>query len=190
MINDAPSGDILQATEQKLESQLTPPVRAAYDKIVTAGMKLALNNGPNGIAASIKQSKNPIPDIVKGAINIVGMLGMQSRGTMPIKAAVPACMTLIIQGLDFAKRAGVIKGDQADLTQATRLFGAEITGKFGITRPMLATAAGNLQKLAQDPASMEKLKQASGLSKHPNATPAPEMALADDGEADDQGDEA
>lgn len=196
MINDLPKDDaaapaagqddVLKAAEQHLESKLTPPVRQDYNKIVVAGLKVAMQNGPNGIAASIKNSKNPIPDIVNGAINIVGLLGRQSRGTMPIKAAVPACMTLIIQGLDFARQAKVIAGDQADLTQATRLFSARLTSLFGISTAMLGTAARNLEAMTKDPVNMEKLKRASGLVKDPRAsspTDLPQEPAPDDEEA-------
>lgn len=172
MINDAPDdiqSDVLQQAEQKLESQLLPQVRKDYDKIVTAGLATALHNGPNSIAAALKQSQDPITDIVKGAINIVGVLGMQSRGTMPIKAAVPACMTLIIHGLALAQKAGMIQGDAADLSKAGRLYGQMITQKFGLSTQMIQTAATNLHKLTQDPANMDKLRQAGGFTQAPNA---------------------
>jgi hypothetical protein len=105
---------------------------------------------------------------------------------MPIKAAVPACMTLIIQGLDFAKRAKMINGDQADLTQATRLFSARLTSLFGLSTGMLSTAARNLQTITKDPVNMEKLKRASGLVKDPRAsspTELPQEPAPDDEEA-------
>lgn len=180
MINDLPKqtapddlqSDVLKAAEQKLESNLTPKVRADYDKILVAGLKLALDKGPNGIAASLKQSQDPIKDIVTGAINIVGLLGMQSRGTMPIKAAVPATMALIIHGLAFAQKSGIMQVGNDQLTQAAKLFGNMITHKFGISPEMIKTAANNLHKITQDPGNMDKLHYAAGMKKAPDATQA------------------
>ncbi len=43
---------LLQQTEDKVESGLTPENRANYDKIVVAGMHVALDKGPNGLSAT------------------------------------------------------------------------------------------------------------------------------------------
>src|SRR4051812_14503031 len=126
MINDV-QNNILKAAEQKLESQLTPQVRQNYDKIVVAALKVALDKGPNGILASLRDSKDPIKDCVLGTINVVGLLRMQSRGTMPINAAVPACMSLIIHALDFADKSGIMKVGQEELAHAGKMFGNMIT---------------------------------------------------------------
>jgi hypothetical protein len=171
MINNV-QNNILKAAEQHLESQLTPPVRANYDKIVVAGMKVALNKGPDGILAALKNSQDPIKDCVTGAINIVGLLAMQSRGTMPITAAVPACMTLIIHALDFADKVGIMKVGPEELAKAGHMFGNLITQKFGISTDMIKTAAGNIEKLTKDPANMDKLHYAAGMKKAPDATQA------------------
>lgn len=179
MINDV-QNDFLKQAEQHLESQLTPPVRQDYDKIVVAGLKLALDKGPDGILASLKNSKNPTHDIVLGAINLIGLLSKQSRGTMPIKAAVPACMSLIIHALDFADKAGIMKVGPQELAQAGHLFGNMITQKMGITPDMIKTAAGNIQKVTQDPANMEKIHYAAGLKAAPGAVQTIPLKTNDD----------
>lgn len=180
MINDVQSS-VLKAAEQHLESQLTPPVKQNYDKIVVAGMKVALNKGPDGILASLKRSQDPIKDCVMGAINIVGLLAMQSRGTMPVQAAVPACMSLIIHALDFADKAGIMKVGNEELAKAGHMFGNLITQRFGISPEMIKTAAGNIEKVTKDPANMEKLHYAAGMKKAPNATEAVPLAAQGDG---------
>lgn len=171
MINDV-QNNILKAAEQHLESQLTPAARANYDKIVVAGMKVALNKGPDGILAALKNSQDPIKDCVTGAINLVGLLSMQSRGTMPVQAAVPACMTLIIHALDFADKSGLMKVGPEELAKAGRMFGQMITQKFGLSTQMIQTAANNLHKITQDPGNMDKLHYAAGMKKAPDATQA------------------
>lgn len=185
MINNV-QNNILSQAQQTLESKLTAPVKANYDKIVVAGMKVALNRGPDGILASLKNSQDPIRDCVLGAINIVGLLGMQSRGTMPIKAAVPACMSLIIHALDFADKAGIVKVGPQELAQAGHLFGNLITKRFGISPDMIKTAAGNIEKVARDPVNMERMRRHAGFVKGPGAstpTELPQEPAPDDEEA-------
>lgn len=168
------SNSILAATEQKLESQLTPENRVNYLKIVTAGMHAALAKGPDGILASLLKSKNPIQDCATGAVNLVGILQKQSRGTMPFMAMVPAAMTLMLKALDFADQNGLVKVGKPELVQATHLFTDLIYQRAGISKGMLATAAARIRGMAQDPNKMEMIKRAAGVVKHPLAsTPTP-----------------
>src|SRR3990167_9921915 len=99
--------DLLKTVEAKIESQLQPDTKANSDKIVNAGMKLALAKGPDGILASLKNSKDPVSDVVHVAIGIVGMLRREAHGAMPPKAMVPAAFVLMLHGLDFAQKLGV-----------------------------------------------------------------------------------
>ena len=100
---------LLQAAEQKIESALTPENRVDYMKIVVAGMKTALYKGPNGGLASLTKSKAPIQQCVSGAINLCMMMKQHATGTMPVKALVPAAMTLMLKGLDFLDKTGTVK---------------------------------------------------------------------------------
>jgi hypothetical protein len=168
---------ILGAAEAKIESSLTPENRADYNKVVTAGMKLALQKGPNGILGSLAQSKNPIPDAVNGAINLCGLLRKQSRGTMPVKAMVPAAMTLLLHALDFADKTGLVKIGTPELVQATHQFANEMFKRFKITAPMLHTAAAKVHAMTQDPGQMEKINRAAGTVKAPNASSPPPMPM-------------
>ncbi len=165
------SNRVLQAAEKKLESGLTPETKANYQKIVTAGMKTALQGGPKGILASLKQSKDPLTDCAKGAVNLCLLMRKQSRGTMPFKAMVPAGMTLMINALDFADHANIIKVGAVELSKASRIYGEEMFKAFGITAPMLQSAATKVHAITQDPAQMEKIHHAAGMTKAPGAAP-------------------
>jgi hypothetical protein len=160
---------ILQAAEQKIESQLTPANRDDYMKIVVAGMKTALHKGPNGGFAALRNSKNPVQQCVTGAINLCMMMRIHATGTMPVKALVPAAMTLMLKALDFLDKTGVVKVDNAVLVQATHLFTNEIFRRFHLTAQMLHTAAAKVHGIIQDPAAMAKVNARAGLIKAPNA---------------------
>jgi len=158
---------ILKVAEQRLESTLVPVVRKNYDKIVLAGMATALEGGQDGILYSLHQSKNPIYDAAKGALNIVLLMRRQARGTMPLKAMVPAGMTLMIKALDFIDKAGIAKVDVNTINQATKFYMEELLKAFHITGKMLDTAANNLHNTVQDPQKLKSMKQAAGIVRVP-----------------------
>jgi hypothetical protein len=178
MINDtAPasgsttlSDSILAAAEQKIESGLLPANRADYNKIVVAGNKVALAKGPNGILASIKNSKDPVNDCAKGAVNLVFLLRKQTRGTMPVQALVPAGMTLMLHALDFVDKIGLMKIGTPELVQATHTFTNMMFRNLGISPQMLAKAHESVENVAKDPAHLEAMKQKAGIVKSPNSS--------------------
>lgn len=178
LINSQPLQDnVLQAAMQKIESQLTEENRANYQRLVVAGMSTALHGGPNSILASLKNSKDPIHDCVHGAINLSLLLWKQSRGTAPLKALIPAAMTLLIQALDFADKSGIVKVGTPELVAATHLFTDVLFEKLGISKAMLHNAAGKIHGMIQDPAQLAKLNLAAGVTRDPRAptpTPMPE----------------
>ena len=173
---------ILETAEQTVEAKLTPENRANYMRIVVAGMKTAMHGGAAGILGGLKQSKDPITDCAVGAINLVLLLRRQSRGTMPVKAMVPAAMTLMLQALDLADKAGIVKVGNDELVKATHIFTNHLFAAFKITAPMLQNAATNVHAITQDPTKMEAIKRRIGMSKAPNASePTPLPAGANNG---------
>lgn len=165
---------ILQATEDKIEGGLTPENRQDYMKIVVAGMKAGLANGPNGIMASIKNSKDPVNDCAKGAVNLVFLLRKQVRGMMPIKAMVPAGMTLMLHALDVVDKMGLAKIGVAEVGQATNTFTNIMFRNLGITSQMLLHAHDSVTKAMQNPATAEAIKRKSGMVRAPgSSTPTP-----------------
>lgn len=165
------SNTVLKAAERKVEAGLTPETRANYQKIVTAGMKIALKDGPNGILAGLAKSKDPLHDCAKGAINLCLLMRKQARGVMPFKAMVPAAMTLMLQALDFADKAGVIKVGAVEIGKASRIFADEIFKAFGISGQQLQTAATKVHAITQDPAQMARLNLEAGITKAGGGAP-------------------
>jgi hypothetical protein len=161
--------NILEASEQKIESQLTPQNKVNYMKIVVAGMRAAMAKGPNSIVASLHQSKDPVSDCAVGAVKLCLLMAHTSRGTMPPKAMVPAGMTLMLHALDFCDKSGIAKIGTPELVRATHLFTNEIFKAFKISPQMLQNAATKVHGIMQDPTKMEMLKHQAGMTKNPNA---------------------
>lgn len=169
------SQPVLDAAEQKVESQLLPEIRESYLKIVVAGMRAGLANGPNSILAGIRNSKDPVADCAKGAIGVVLILKHQSKGIMPVKAMIPAATTLMLKALSFADKTGIVKVGNDELVRAAHIFAHTFLEKFGITPPMLQHAIAKAHALTQDPVAMEQMKRKSGLVKHPLASTPTQM---------------
>lgn len=165
----ADGSSLIAAAEKRVESQLTPNTHESYLKIVVAGMKAGLADGPNSILASLKKSQDPISDCAKGAVAIVLILKHQAKGIMPVKAMIPAGMTLMLKALNTVDKTGLAKVGSDELARATNIFMSTFLHKFGVTPEMVQHATVKVHKMIQDPIAVEQMKRASGVVRHPEA---------------------
>ena len=165
------SSPILQAAEAKLETQLDPGNRQNYQKIVVAGMAAALARGPNGILAKLLKNPDPVKGAARGAVALVLILRRETKkGVMPIKAMIPAGLTLMFRALDWVNRSGVAKVGTPELVRATHIFANDMFGAFNITPAMLHRAAAQVHSVTQDPSAMEMINRKAGIVKAPGAS--------------------
>lgn len=186
MINDTAKSNnkLLQAAEAKIESNLVPENRVNYQKLVVAGLKVALAKGPEGYMAQLKNSKDPLSDAAVGAVNLVFMLNKQARGTAPIQAMVPAAATLMFHALDFVERTGMMKIGPQEIATASKKFADVVFKNMNLTPQMLQKAHENVVAVSKDPAHMEAMKRKAGLVRAPGASvptdvPVPEEEATD-----------
>lgn len=171
-MTDQTESPLLQAVEQKIESQLTPANRANYMKIVVAGMSAALAKGPDGLMGSLRNSKDPIADCAKGAVSLVIVLRKDAHGVMPVKAMIPAAMTLMLKALNFVDKTGIAQVGNDELVRATHVFTNTMFARLHITTDMLHQAASKVHGVLDDPAAMQKIQIQAGTAAHPDAAPA------------------
>jgi hypothetical protein len=180
---------LLAQTEARLEGNFSDPqVQQDYKKIVVAGLHIALANGPRSFMAKLLHSRDPIGDCARSAAALVMIMRRQSRGVMPIKAMVPAGLTLMLHGLDFIDRAKIMKVAEPQLDQATRIYTNEIFHKLGITTQMIERLGTRVHQVMQDPQAMQAINLKAGLTRvvhqptplpgAPAPTPAPAPAAA------------
>ncbi len=177
----AMSDPVLDAAEQKIEAGLQSEIRDNYLKIVVAGFRAAQQGGDKSIAASLLKSKDPVSDAAKGAVALVLILRRESKGTMPLQAMIPAAMTLMLHALDLVNRAGLAKVGASELDRATTIFANTILHSAGITPPMLAHAAQQVNEMTQDPVKLQKLQLKAGMVKHPDALEPTQIPAAQPG---------
>jgi hypothetical protein len=165
---------LLQQAESKVETNLTPENRANYMKIVVAGLHIVLANGASGFMGKLRNSQDPISDCARGAASLVLIMRKQARGVMPIKAMIPAGMTLLFHGLDFIDRAKIANIAEPEIDRAASIFTNFMFAKLGITPAMLHQITGKVQRITNDPQSMAAINLKAGLTRHPMAaTPTP-----------------
>lgn len=175
------SSPILEAAEKKTEAALDPANRQNYMKIVVAGMAAGLTRGPDSLVAKLLKSQDPVAGAARGAVALALILRRQAKGVMPLKAMVPAAMTLMLHALDVVNRAGRVKIGTPELVRATHIFATDILRAFNITPPMLKQAAQRVHAITQDPQAMATIRLKAGLDRHANAaTPTPSRASAPD----------
>jgi hypothetical protein len=166
---------ILATAERKIETQLDPGNRENYMRIVVAGMRAGLARGPDGILAHLRKSPDPVRDAARGAVNLALLLRRETKqGVMPLKAMVPAALTLMLHALDFVARTKLATVDNAALVRATHVFTNTLFQKLGITPAMLQKASAQVHAVTANPVSMQAVNLKLGAVQHPNAaTPTP-----------------
>lgn len=167
------SNPLLQQTEDQLERNLTPENRADYMKIVVAGMRHALDKN-GAMLNQLAKSPDPIAGAAKGAFGLVLIMKKDANGVMPMKAAIPAGMTLMLKALDFIDRSKIAPIGEPELVRATHIFTDYVFARSGITKQGLASVANKVHSLTQDPSAMQALQMKAGMLRHPMAaTPTP-----------------
>jgi hypothetical protein len=148
---------LLKQAQTKIESGVQD--RDAYNRIVQAGTKVIYDKATfTELSKAIRQAQDPVTEIAEGMIGILGILYKQSRKTMPIPAMVTAGMSLLLDALDFAEQAGLVKIDKAQLNKATTHYLNSLLPKFGLTPDKIDATLGQLGGTIKDPAKMAQIQ--------------------------------
>ncbi len=173
------SNPLLQQVETRIEAGLTPENHNDYQKIVVAGMHLALaDNGK--MLEPLQRARDPIDIAPKAAVGLVLIMRKEAEGkgqVMPEKAMVPAAMTLLLKLLDYIDRSKIAPIGAPELDRATHVFVDFILARLGITKQMLADAAQRVHRLTQDPQAMHAISLKAGTLVHPLAAKPTEVGL-------------
>ena len=148
---------LLKQAQTKIESGVQD--RDAYNRIVQAGTKVIYDKATfTELSKEIRQAQDPVTEIAEGMIGILGILYKQSRKTMPIPAMVMAGVSLLLDALDFAEQAGLVKIDKAQLNKATTHYLNSLLPKFGLTPDKIDATLGQLGGTIKDPAKMAQIQ--------------------------------
>jgi hypothetical protein len=159
---DTKKNPTLQKIEEGVQAKVPQPMQAAYQKIVLAGMKIMFSAQTHPFMVQQLSQKGDVVDhVAQYVAGLLGVMYKQSKGTMPIKAAIPAATALMCEALDFLDKSGKLKITDQVVAQCTKGVAAYVLQKFGVTP----------QRLAQ-----MKAGQGAPAQSAPPATPTPPAA--------------
>jgi len=144
------SNDILEVARVAVEASIAPDLRDSYRRLIVLAAK---ENRPY---AGSGGTVDRIEDCVVGAIN--RCFELRDSQTRP-EAVVPAAMVLILAALGDAAKARAATVTKDELDRAAMLLADLILARFGVTAPMLHTAATRVDAIGRDPRKVEWLKQ-------------------------------
>ena len=125
---------LLQKTEEAIAAKVPANLKNAFQRIITAGLKVMYDPKTNDMMAKeLKSQGDPAEIAGAGVAKLLGLLMNQSKGTMPMKAAIPAATVLLCEGLDFMEQAGLVKVDQNVLAKAMQAMSSSFLQLLGVT---------------------------------------------------------
>lgn len=148
---------LLKQAQAKIEAGVQD--KDSFARILQAGTKVIYDKATFAeLSKSIRQAQDPVTEIAEGMIGILGILYKQSRKTMPIPPMVMAGMSILLDALDFAEQAGLVKIDKAQLNKATTHYLNSLLPKFGLTPDKIDAMLGQLGGTIKDPAKMAQIQ--------------------------------
>jgi hypothetical protein len=125
----------LEQVEQAVQAKVPPDLMPAFERIVTAGLKVMYAPETRQMLANqLKQPGDPAQIVGEGIAKLMGILYQQSKGTMPMKAAIPAAQVLTCEAIDFAAKAGIMQVSSDTIAQTTKEMVTYLLQVFGFSQ--------------------------------------------------------
>ncbi len=159
MINPK-ANPLLVKTEQAVRAKLAPEHRKHFEKILTAG--LLVMDGEQShklVAGQLKSGADPSDIAGAGTAKLLGVLINQSKGTMPMKAGIPAATVLLLESLDRLEELGKIEITNETLAAAMQSMSSALMQLFGVTPEKLSAMMKAKQGAQQQPAQVAQPAQ-------------------------------
>lgn len=130
---------LLQQVEQAVTEKVPQELRNAFERIVTAGIKVMYSPQTRQMLANQMNQKGDVAEIAgQGVAKLMAILFKESRGTMPMDAGIPAAQVLLCEGLDFLEKSGRVEVSPDLIGAATEAMFAYLLQLFGVSQDKLA----------------------------------------------------
>ena len=146
---------ILQQVEQAIQAKVQPKDQSAFQRIVTAGLKVMYDPQTHPIMVrQMSKPGDPAEVAGEGAASLLAILYKESKGTMPIGPGILAAQIWLCEGLDFMAQAGKIQVSDDVVAMATKSMMAHILQIFHVPPAKINQAmhAGAAQQQGAQPA--------------------------------------
>ncbi len=132
----------LQQIVSQVEAKVPAEKREAYDRILTAGMKVMFSKESSNLVKQALDQPGSLGERAgKAAANLLMLLFMESEKSLPLDVGMLAAMVLMAHALDFAEKIGVGQVDNATIDEAAQNLSNEILKKIGVTPEQVAQMA-------------------------------------------------
>jgi hypothetical protein len=156
----ADGGDVIAKTRAAFEQKVPAEQQDALSRIIMAGKKVLYDEKTNTeVEKRMQASQNPAEAAGSGAVELLGVLAHESRGTLPKALVGPSAAILMTEILDYLKQTGRIEGTAADLETATRAMSEAMMRAAGASPDHLDQILSKTSEAMKDPAIAAKMQQ-------------------------------
>ena len=135
----------------------------AFERLMKAGTKTIYSKGTfRSLSQHLRQSKDPVDDVARGIVAVLGILAHRARGTIPQGPLMQAGMLLMLDALDFLEQAGLLKVNAGTLDRATEEFVEALLPAVGLSRQKMDQVLEQIKAVMSDPAKMEAYRKSQG----------------------------
>jgi len=164
----ADSGSLIKKAEQEIEAKIPADFKNAYSRIVIAGMKVMFDKSTHGQMLRFLEAEGDITDsIANGIGQLIGILYRESskqtgKPTMPMEAAIPAALTLMLKAIEYAAGLGKLQATPEIIDQITQKTIQKIAEAQGIDKGQMDAAMQSGDKMMQNEELSAKFSQMNG----------------------------
>lgn len=131
---------LLKQAADAIQAKVPPELVPTFKRIVLAGEKVMYSPQTHDMMIQqMKSNPDPAEAAGEGIAKLFGILFKESKGTLNMKAAIPAMTVLLCDALDFMEEAGKVKVDNTLLAAATKEMGSSLMQIMGVTPEKLQT---------------------------------------------------
>ena len=134
-----PEGDDLTNSAVTDNIKMPPELQNAYDRVVTAGMKVMFSKESHRAMLQEIQRPGPLDKrLGRGIAGLMLMLFKESNGSIPPSVIIPAGVKLLMEAVDFLRDSGLEKPSNADIGNGMEIIIYTILDKFGVPPDKMA----------------------------------------------------
>jgi hypothetical protein len=137
------SDPVIAQVQDKVRQSIPPQFRVAVQKLVLAGQKIMYDPKTHHLMVQALQSdSDPAHAVGMGVTQLMTMMWVQSKGSIPPPALIPAAILLVCEALDFCEQSKLLKPDNDMVGNAVQVVVSYMMQKMGIKPSDMAKAAG------------------------------------------------
>ena len=136
----------LQKIVAQIEAKVKPEQRDAFDRIITAGMKVMFSKETSNLIKQALEQPGSLGERAgKGVANLLLLLFQESNKSMPLDVGMLSAVVLLAHALDFAEKIGGGAVDAGTIDEAAQTLASAILDKLGVSPQQVAQMAAKAQ---------------------------------------------